>query len=467
MSRQPTGAQFGRRSMRGRRAALNATTVASLLLPLVTVGALLLVTPDVPSDGAHSPQQTDLSTASVICPSGLPGSPTAYVSTAQPDASGEVSVGLGAHPETLAVAADRVSRVRGDGGPLVVRGKNELAPGLVAARFSLKPLASAECRALSPDQWFTGVGAGARHTSVLELVNPDSGPALADVTLYGRAGVIDVPRLRGIAVSGGDSVRLDLGSVIPHRGDLAIRVTVARGRIGASVLDNYDELGAGDSGTDWLPAQGAPATNNVLLGVPPGTGRRTLVLANPGVDEVRAKVRIVTAESVFAPQGVAEIRLAPESVQRVPLTSVLTAAIKDGALGIVVETTAPVTATLRSFVEGDLSHAVPGTRVSAPTTVIVPGGVQRLVLADADAVGAATVVARSVSGEELATKRVELAPGRGSLVRLPEGAALLTITPQRTSVIGAVLLLGDGASVVRLHELARSDLIPDVRPGLP
>lgn len=467
MSGQPTEAKPGRRAMQRRRTALNATTVASLLLPLVTVGALLLVTPDVPSDGAYAPQQTDLSTASVICPSGLPGSLMAYVSTAQPDASGEVSIGLGADSETVAVTADRVTRVRSDGGPLVVRGENELAPGLVAARFGVKPWASAECRALSPDQWFTGVGAGARHTSVLELVNPDSGPALADVTLYGRTGVIDVPGLRGVAVSGGDSVRLDLGSVIPRRDDLAIRVTVARGRIGASVLDSYNELGAGDSGTDWLPAQSAPATNNVLLGLPPGTGRRTLVLANPGVDEARAKVRIVTAESVFAPQGVAEIRLAPESVKRVPLTRVLSAAIQEGALGIVVETTSPVTATLRSFVEGDLSHAVAGTRVSTPTTVIVPGGVQRLVLADAKAVGVATVVARSLAGKVLATTRVELTPGRGAVVKLPEKTVLLTITPRRTSFIGAVLVIGEGASVVRLRELVRSDLIPDVRPGLP
>lgn len=457
----------GRRSMQVRRTALNATTVASLLVPILTLGALLLVTPEAPSDGSHAPEKTDLSTASVICPSGLPGSPTAYLSTAQPGASGEVSVGLGADPEAVDVAVHRVTPVRRHRGPLVVRGEDDLAPGLVAARFGLTPLASTECRFVSPDQWFTGVGAGARHTSVLELVNPDTGPAIADVTLYGHDGVIDVPALRGVSVPGRDSVRLDLGAVIPRRDELAMHISVARGRIGASVLDSYDELGAGASATDGLPAQDAPTTNNVLLGLPSGPGRRSLVLTNAGVDEVRAKIRIVTTESVFAPEGVAEIRLAPESVKRVSLTSMLTAAIQDGALGIVVETTAPVTATLRSFVEGDLSHAVAGTRVSTATTVIVPGGRQRLVFADADAVGVATVVARSIGGEVLATTRVELAPGRGAALRLPTGAALLTITPERTSMIGAVLLLGNGSSVVRLHELVRSGLIPDLRPGLP
>lgn len=467
MSERPTAPMPGRRSMQQRRTSLNATTVASLLLPILTLGALLLVTPEAPSDGSHSPEKTDLSTASVICPSGLPGSPTAYVATAQPGASGEVSVGLGADPQAVPVADHHVTQVRSHPGPLVVRGEDELAPGLVAARFGLTPLASAECRVASPDQWFTGVGAGARHTSVLELVNPDAGPAIADVTLYGHDGVIDVPALRGVSVPGRDSVRLDLGAVIPRRDELAMHIAVERGRIGASVLDSYDELGAGDSATDWLPAQETPTTKNVLLGLPPGPGRRSLVLTNAGVDEVRAKIRIVTTDSVFAPQGVPEIRLAPESVKRVSLTGVLAAAIQDGALGIVVESTSPVTATLRSFVAGDLSHAVAGTRVSTPDTVIVPGGPQRLVLADADAVGVATVVARSTSGEVLATTRVELAPGRGAVLRLPTGAALLTITPERTSMIGAVLLLGDGASVVRLHELVRSGLIPDLRPGLP
>ena len=37
-------------------------------------------------------------------------------------------------------------------------------------------------------RWFTGVGAGASHRSVLELTNPDAGTAVADVTVLGRAG---------------------------------------------------------------------------------------------------------------------------------------------------------------------------------------------------------------------------------------------------------------------------------------
>lgn len=466
MTDQSPEPRRGRRSMQARRTAVNATTLLALLLPVLSIGALLLVTPAESNDATYAPDQTDLSTASVICPSGLPGSSAAYLGTAQPDAAGDVQVGLGKESVATAIASNRLTAVS-EAGPLAVRGEDELAPGLVAARYAQTPLAAVECQPVSPDQWFTGVGAGAGHSSVLELVNPDAGPAVADVTVYGRGGVVAAPKLRGIAVAGGESLRLDLASVIPRRDELAIRVSVVRGRIGSSVLDTYDELGAGDRGTDWLPAQAAPAISNVLLGLPPGAGRRTLVLANAGVDEVRATVRIVTADSVFAPSGVAEIPIAPASVTRVSLTSVLRTAIRDGALGIVVDATAPVTATVRSFVDGDLSHAVAGTPVSTSTTAIVPGGQHRLVLAGADAVGVVTVVSRSLLGDVLATQRVELMPGRGATIALPQKAALLTITPERTSVIGAVLVTGDGAAVVRLHELVRSGLIPDVRPGLP
>ena len=84
-------------------------------------------------------------------------------------------------------------------------------------------------------------------------------------------------------------------------------------------------------------------------------------MANPGEDEARVKLRILTADSVFAPEGVEELRVPPGTVRTVTLTSALRAAVEDGALGIDVTGTVPVTAALRSVVDGDLSHAVPVT----------------------------------------------------------------------------------------------------------
>lgn len=463
MSHTSPGARTSRR-----RVEINTTTVLAVLLPLLTVGALLLVRPEATPTPVHPPERTALTRASVVCPSALPGAGPAYLTTAQKRANGEVTVGAGEDTEPAPLESGRITSLDQGTGPITVLGEDDLAPGLVAARFGGQQLAATTCTAPAPDQWFTGVGAGARHTSVLELVNPDSGPAVADVTVYGRAGVIDVPRLRGVSVPGHGSVRLDLGQVIPRRDELAMHVVTSRGRLAASVLDRNQKLGRGGVSEDWLPAQTEPTTENLLLGLAAGSaGTHTLVLANGGADEVRATVRIVSPSSVFAPEGLDEIRLAPESVTKVSLTGAVTAALPDGASGVEVRSTAPVTATLRSLSGGDLSHAVAGTPVHEGTTVLVPEGSKQVLLAGAERAGAVTVVARSATGEELVSTRAEVAPGRGTVVKLPAKATLVSVLPERTDVTGAVQVFGNGTAVVPLNELVLSGLVPDVRPGLP
>ncbi len=233
------------------------------------------------------------------------------------------------------------------------------------------------------------------------------------------------------------------------------------------MLDTADELGSGASSSDWLPAQPEPTTSNVLLGAAAGQGTRDLALANPGEDEARVTVKVISPKSVFAPEGLDEIRLAPGAVKRVDLSEQLAAAIPEGAFGLQVDSTVPVTATLRSFVDGDLSHATSGTPVTTGSTVIVPEGDKQVLLADADGVGAVTVVARSADGKKLATEHAEVRPGTGAVVKLPPKATLVSVVPSRVSVVGAVQVTGAGAAVVPLAELVRNGLIPDVRPGLP
>ncbi|MCW2764100.1 MAG: hypothetical protein JWO11_59 [Nocardioides sp.] len=465
MSDPGTPSAPGRRTARGRRFAVNLTTVLAVVVPVLTAGAVLLVRTQDPATSRHDPVPAALTSSVLVCPTAQEGGRTVSVTTADKGASGEVSIGAGDSPDRLPVRAGRVTTYDSGPGAVFVRGSGDLAPGLVASRFATSPVSAGECATPVPDQWFTGVGAGAHHHSVLELTNPDKGRAIVDVTVFGRPGPIDAPRLRGLSVAGQETLRVDLAAAVPRRDELAIRVTSTRGRVGASVLDGFDELGSGSSATDQLLPQPAPSTSNVLLGLAGGAGRQTLVLANGGVDEARATVRVVTGDSVFAPQGFAEIRIAPESVTRVSVTRVLRDTT--GALGLVVDATGPVTATLRSFVGGDLSHAVAGTPVSSPTTVVVPAGRKQLVLSGAQQLGVVSVVAKGPDGEKLAATRLELNPGRGATVTLPRRAVLVTVTPERTAVIGAVLVQGVGATVVPLRELVRSDLIPDIRPGTP
>ncbi len=461
MSTQP-----GRRSATGRRGGLTSTAVLGLLLPALTVGMLLLVQPHEPVDSTRPPEPTALKFASVACPAAPDGAGAAYVATGQPDVRGEVSVTAAGQESSVPVRSGRVSRMPG-AGAVVADAVGDLAPGLIGARFGDRRLAAVDCPQPTPETWFTGVGAGTQHNSVLELTNPDAGPAVADVTVLARTGEVTASDLRGVTVPGNDSVRLDLSNAVPRRGELTLRVVVSRGRLAPTVLDELPKLGARPLTQDWLAPQPAPAQSSVLLGLPAGEGTHSLAVSNPGEDEARASVRILTADAAFAPEGLDEIRVPPGTVQTLDLSRQVRQAVQDDAIGIEVTSTEPVTAGIRSVVDGDLSLAAPVVRGGSPMSLVVPPGRASVLLADAAEVGVVTISSWNDAGKALKEERLELKPGTGGEVDLPSGAALVTVTPRRTSVNAALLATGDGATVVPFHELVTDALIPDVRPGLP
>ncbi len=451
-----------------RRIRFDALAALAVVLPLLTAGALALVQPETPVASTRAPTRTALTSATIVCPAALPGGREALVSTAQPGAAGpvEVRAGRGGGRSTADLRFGRLTGIDRGAGPLTVAGEGDLAPGLLGGRFGAPRLAASRCPAPTPEQWFTGVGAGARHSSVLELVNPDAGPAVADVTVLGPAGPIDVPRLRGVAVRGHGSVRLDLGAVAPRRGELTLRVVTARGRLASTVLDSVDELGAGRRSQDWLAGQGSPATDNLLLGLAPGAGSRTLLVANPGADEVRVQLEVVSTDASFTPAGVEEIRVAPGSTERVSIAAALQAPLRNGALGLRLTSGAPVTATLRSVADGDLSETPASTPLEDQAAVVLPGGRARLVLAGAESAGTVRVTGWTATGRRVLRTRAEVAPDRGTDVRLPSSLRLLLVDPGDAPVRGSVLVTGNGATVLPLVDLARNGLVPAVRPGL-
>jgi Family of unknown function (DUF5719) len=451
------------RVARGLRARLNMTAVLAVVLPLLTVGALSLVRQADPVDTREAPQETALALSVLTCPSSLAGARQVSVASAT-GLGGTVDVArVGEDPPApLDIEAGLPATATPGRGAVVVRAVDDLAPALLAARDDEGP-ASASCVSPRPEQWFTGLGAAARHSSVLELVNPDAGPAVADITVIGPRGPVDAPSLRGITVPGASSLRLDLAREIPVRGELSAHVVVSRGRLGVFAADSYDQLGRGAASVDWVASQ-EPSEDLLLLGLATGGGSRDLVLANDGDDEVRAVVRVVTKDSAFRPEGLQDVRVPPQSVTRVPLSAILGAAVTDGAVGIHVEAAQPVTATLRSFVGGDLSHTVPLASLAQPTQSILPPG-RATVLLSSSAVGSAEVVARRADGSEK-VREFDLVPGRTVVVRLPRNAALVEVTPS-VDVRSSVVVARGGAAVIGLRELVRTDLVPALRPALP
>lgn len=433
--------------------------ILAVLVPLLTVAALALVRPiDEPST-THAPTDVPLTRATLICPRALPGAGTIALANAD-GVAGDVTTRL---PDEDTIALDGTSR-QGLKVALVAQAEGELAAGFLGVRYG--DAAAVVCAAPQPEQWFTGVGAAPEHSSTLELVNPDGGPAVADVTVLGPDGPVDVPALRGVTVPGGRTLRFELADIVPTRDELALHVLVSRGRLGVDVVDQVDELGSGPSSRDWLPSQGEAGTSAYLLGLGGKPGDRTLVVANPGDSEARVELKVITKESEFTPAEADEIRVAPGSTETVDLTDLLQSKAARGALGVRLDASVPVTAGLRTVAGGDLSHAVTGVPVESRAALAMPRGPSRLVLSGADGVGVATYVVTDEEGEELARERVELTPGAASRLKLPREGAVLDVMVERSGVVATLEVGPPGLAVLPLSELVLGGRVPDVRPAL-
>jgi hypothetical protein len=471
---------------RRRTPRLDAVSALALVIPLLTIGVLALVRQPPVHDRTQRPALTALTNATVVCPGPVTVSPDGSVSTASGHA-GQVSVGVEGQATSVSVSSGTVAALP-TGGAAVVRGSDALAPGLLALRSGTAPVTAQSCSVPSSEQWFTGIGSGAGHDSVIELVNPDSGRADADITLYGTR-PFTVRKLHGITIPAHKTVSLDLGAIAPRRVLLSAQVQVSRGRLAVHVLDNRTDLATHKTRSEWVPRQAAPALDNQMLGLPPGaagvTVKRSLQVANPGESVVRAQVKIITGDTSFAPAGVAPISIQPGSTTAVSLTEVLNKAIADGALGVEVTADGPVTASLLSDLGTDEAITVPDPVVrdeaatllpvaATPDTSGKPGGpgtkaptpVAATLLLAADAAGAATVTAYDATGSRLLHQRVGQQQGHTVSVDLPAGTAYVRVVPSGTEIRAAVVVTGAGASVIPLGELLTRGLVPQISPGL-
>lgn len=457
-----------------RRRRLDALAALSLLLPVVAGAAFAVTRADDPAPAPDVPPTSSrLTDASLVCASaasrtagpvrlsrvpGLEGGNVA-VRVAGPDAATLREQGR------VRVQPDQLTSVTTDG-DVAVTGTDAAAPGLVAGRTGAAR-AAAECRAPTFDEWYVGIGAAARQASIIELVNPDEGPAVVEVVLYGRHGPepIDEQDLRGIRVPGHEVVRLDLSRMAPRRGTLAAHVTVVRGRVTTTVRHTYDPLGSSAPRIDFLPAQVAPLTSNLLLGVP-AEGSGVVHLFNPGADEARATVRVVSGSAVFTPAGLDDVVVPAGSVRQVELSRVLTEQAAKGALGLEVVSAEPLVASVR-LLDDDLGLVAPSTTFDAdePVASVVPEGPKTLVLAGATRSGTVRVTAIDADGGRLLDeKRVEVGADRGHSLKLPDEAVLVVVESGNTAIAGTVMLTGDRLGVLRLRPAEVDADIPDVRP---
>lgn len=455
----PAGGRRRSAATPGRR--VSPLTVLALLIPVLTVAALALVRPASEPVRTHAPTDADLDRATAVCPLRLPGADDVVLGSTSL-ASGDLAVRVDGEDRTEPLAGGVGSLT--ERAEVVVAAADDLAPGLVVTRAGAG--SATVCARPAPEQWFTGVGAAAEHASTLTLVNPDRGPAVADVTVYDGSGIVDVPALRGVRVPGGRSTSFDLAGVVPSRDALALRITVSRGRLGASVVDVIDPVGRPRPVREWLPAQTAPSESSYVLGVGTAAADRVLTVANPGDSEVRVDLLLVGLDSEFAPAGVEELRLAPESVQEIDLGRVLRGRVVEDVQALRLDATAAITATLRTQVSDDLALAVAGPVVESSAGVALPAGAKRIVVAGATAPGVVVLRAWDADGEEVVSeRRVEVGPATAARIRLPDDAVLALVRLGRTSAVVSVEVVDQGLSVLPLEQLVTTGRLPDVRPA--
>lgn len=461
----------GRRAAGGGRGRFSLPAVLAVVLPLLTLLVLIPVHGrDTPEMTPQEPASASLGRADVGCPTAIAGSQRVLVATTG-DAEGRVQLldprDSGSKPKEEALAPGATLDVRSRG-PVLVSGTGAMAPGLLATRVGRGKLAALSCPIPQPETWFTGLGAQSTHASTLELVNPDTGPAVVDVDVWGASGPVQSSQVRGVAVPGRGVVRLELAKSVPLRDLLGVRVAVTRGRVAASVEDTLHEVGAAAKRREWVPAQTGPAESAVLPGLVSGA-TSTLALTNPGEDEARVRVQVV-GRGTFAPTAAREVRV-PGGTTVGESLDWLRAELRrgDDSVALLVESTQPVVSSLRTEVGDDLSVTAPAAPLESQGAVALPGRDRAsLVLAGAESAGQVLVTVRDARGRELASERLRVSAGTGTRVALPRRAAFVLVEVRNTTIQAAVELTGPrGAAVVPLVEPPTEGLVPSVRSVLP
>jgi hypothetical protein len=284
------------------------------------------------------------------------------------------------------------------------------------------------------------------------------------VSLWSLDGPLDEVESRGLTIVGGGSTLLDLEKLAPHRRDLAMRVSVSRGRLAATVSDSYTFAGV-DAARDWVPTTAAPATSLLLPGLVRQADERTLVLVNPGADEGRVSVEVVGAKSTFTPTALKEIRVPAGRVVETDLTRSLARALAKEDASLLVTSTVPVSAGMHSVVDDDLVHNVALPPAAGTSGAMVPArGVNALVVS---ASGSSGRVSITFLGPTAKVRQIGVQAGTTRAVRIPAGTVAVTVQSDLTFSAVVRTVRNGGASLVPLRPLVTEQLIPAVRPAWP
>jgi len=303
-------------------------------------------------------------------------------------------------------------------GGVLIRASGSMARGLEAEQTSAGGLATAQCQGPGTDFWFLGPGQRPAGDIRLYLMNTDSQAADASVQILTDSGPVLGSTDSGIGVPPHGIVVQSLARLLKGSRVVSLNVTTSVGRVSAAVLETTNVAKPGT----WLPAAQAPATTQVLPGLPGTPGTRELYVAVPGSGNAQLKVTAVTAKGSFQPTGGTGIDLPGGSAVAVALPSL-------GGIPAAIQISSNVPVTASMLAAGGAAGA-PGAFTAASTPVqeqgVIAGnppgsgGATALVLSAPRAAARVRVTELTMTGAPAgaAPQVVQLAAGHGQVVAL-------------------------------------------------
>jgi hypothetical protein len=294
-------------------------------------------------------------------------------------------------------------------GGVEVNATGAMAQGLAVEQAGPGGITTAQCGSPGTSFWFIGPGQSSAADIELYLINTDGQDADAQVTAVTDAtkgGLVLDDADNGITVPPHSMVTQSLGGLLQSSKIAALNVTTSVGRVVAAVRESR----SGSDQGGWLPETTAPATTQVIPGLPSAGGSRELYIAVPGEAAAAVKVTAVTTRGSYEPTGGTNIELLGDTSNEVSLPS-----LGGVASAIEVSSSVPVVAGM----------LVPGG----------PGGIPGAMAGSAGPVQEQGVLVASPVGSAGSTDLVLSAPAQAASARIVVSAAGVPITGQTGTVV--------------------------------
>ncbi len=315
----------------------------------------------------------------------------------------------------------------------------------VASSGTARGLGVAQCLAPQTTHWFTGTDISAQSGSQFTLVNLDSTEAVVDLTALTADGSVEVQR--SLSVAGNSSTTFPLSSLPKSTTPIAVEVTSSPGRV-AAFLRQTNWSNKTPLGADWVPESAQPGTDLVLSGVPNGSGRRTLVVANPSNRTAGVDVQMLTVDGAVEIADAQRLEVPPGSTRSVELAPGL------GGQAAAVRLTSTQAVTAGVLINNGLSSANSDTATAGAGTALASDAVwpmalgkgtsATLQLANAGDQEATLELFITANNAAAQTSQVKVAAGCLTQVKLPNADTVtIRIQTASPSVRGSVVATAD------------------------